>query len=88
MMSHAKRTPNRPLASGQQPAKKFANALVSEILYREEFPSPTATETLMTRTDILQRLQTIKEKGTQALRLLESKPLSVDTQTEIRSLAQ
>src|SRR5260370_32986384 len=44
--------------------------------------------TLMTRTEILQRLQTIKEKGTQALRLLESKPLSVDTQTEIRSLAQ
>ena len=42
----------------------------------------------MTRTEILQRLQTIKEKGTQALRLLESKPLSVDTQTEIRSLAQ
>jgi hypothetical protein len=42
----------------------------------------------MTRTEILQRLQTIKEKGTQALRLLGSKPLSVDTQTEIRSLAQ
>jgi len=42
----------------------------------------------MTRTEILQRLQTIKEKGTQALRLLESKPLSVDTQTEIRRLAQ
>ena len=42
----------------------------------------------MTRTEILQRLQTIKEKGTQALRLLESKPLSVDSQTEIRSLAQ
>ena len=42
----------------------------------------------MTRTEILQRLQMIKEKGTQALRLLESKPLSVDTQTEIRSLAQ
>ena len=49
--------------------------------------SPT-TETLMTRAEILQRLQTIKEKGTQALRLLESKPLSVDTQAEIRSLAQ
>jgi hypothetical protein len=42
----------------------------------------------MTRTEILQRLQTIKEKGIQALKLLESKPLSVDTQTEIRSLAQ
>ena len=42
----------------------------------------------MTRTEILQRLQTIKEKGTQALRLLESKPLSADPQTEIRSLAQ
>src|ERR1700731_2188443 len=42
----------------------------------------------MTRTEILQRLQTIKEKGTQALRLLESKPLSVDTKTEIRNLAQ
>ncbi len=42
----------------------------------------------MTRTEILQRLQTIKDKGTQALRLLESKPLSVDTQAEIRSLTQ
>jgi hypothetical protein len=42
----------------------------------------------MTRAEILLRLQTIRDKGTQALRLLESKPLSVDTQTEIRSLAQ
>ena len=42
----------------------------------------------MTRTEILQRLQTIKDKGTQALKLLESKPLSSDTQAEIRSLAQ
>jgi hypothetical protein len=42
----------------------------------------------MTRTEILQRLQTIKDKGTQALKLLESKPLSVDTQAEIRSLVQ
>ncbi len=42
----------------------------------------------MTRTEILQRLQTIKDKGIQALKLLESKPLSVDTQAEIRSLVQ
>ena len=42
----------------------------------------------MTRTKILQRLQTIKDKGTQALKLLESKPLSVEAQAEIRSLAQ
>jgi hypothetical protein len=42
----------------------------------------------MTRTELLRRLQTIKDKGTQALKLLESKPLSVDTQAEIRSLAQ
>jgi hypothetical protein len=42
----------------------------------------------MTRTEILQRLQTIKDKGTQALKLLESKPLSIDTQAEIRSLTQ
>ena len=42
----------------------------------------------MTRTEILQRLQTIKDKGTQALKLLESKPLSVEAQAEIRSLAQ
>src|SRR5258708_19397523 len=42
----------------------------------------------MTRTEILQRLQTIKDKGTRALKLLESKPLSVDTEAEIRSLAQ
>jgi sugar-specific transcriptional regulator TrmB len=36
----------------------------------------------------LQRLQTIKDKATRALRLLESKPLSVATQGEIRNLAQ
>ena len=42
----------------------------------------------MTRTEILQRLQTIKDKGTQALRLLELKPLSLDTQVEIRNLTQ
>ena len=42
----------------------------------------------MTRTEILQRLQTIKDKGTQALKLLESKPLSVEAQAEIRSLTQ
>jgi hypothetical protein len=42
----------------------------------------------MTRTEILQRLQTIKDKGTQALKLLESKPISVEAQAEIRSLAQ
>src|ERR1700738_457683 len=42
----------------------------------------------MTRTEILQRLQTIKDKGTQALKLLESKPLSAETQAEIRGLAQ
>jgi hypothetical protein len=41
----------------------------------------------MTRMEILLRLQTIKEKGAHALRLLESEPLSVDTQAEIRSLA-
>jgi len=32
---------------------------------------------IMTRAEILQRLQTIKNKETQALKLLESKPLSV-----------
>ena len=42
----------------------------------------------MTRTEILQRLQTIKDKGAQALKLLESKPLSVDAQADIRGLAQ
>jgi hypothetical protein len=42
----------------------------------------------MTRTEILQRLQTIQDKGTQALKLLGSKPLSADTQAEIRSLAR
>lgn len=41
----------------------------------------------MTRAEILLRLQTIKDKGTKALKLLESKPLSIDTQAEIRSLA-
>ena len=42
----------------------------------------------MTRTEILQGLQTITDKETQALKLLESKPLSVEAQAEIRSLAQ
>jgi hypothetical protein len=42
----------------------------------------------MTPTEILQRLQTIKGKGVQALKLLELKPLSVDAEAEIRSLAQ
>ena len=42
----------------------------------------------MTRTEILLRLQTIRDKGIQALKLLESKPLSIDTQNEIRQLAQ
>jgi hypothetical protein len=42
----------------------------------------------MTRAEILQRLQTIKDKGTQALKLLESTPLSADTEAEIRGLAQ
>jgi hypothetical protein len=42
----------------------------------------------MTRTEILQRLQMIKDKGTQALKLLDSTPLSADTEAEIRGLAQ
>jgi len=42
---------------------------------------------IMTRAEILQRLQTIKDKGTSPIGPLESKPLSVDTQAEIRSLA-
>ena len=42
----------------------------------------------MTRDEIMQRLQTIKDKGNRALRLLESKPLSAATQTEIQSLAR
>jgi hypothetical protein len=42
----------------------------------------------MTRAEILQRLQTIKDKGTQALKLLDSTPLSADTEAEIRGLAQ
>jgi hypothetical protein len=42
----------------------------------------------MTRTEVLQRLQTIRDKATRALRLLESKPLSLATQAEIRRLTQ
>jgi hypothetical protein len=42
----------------------------------------------MTRDEILQRLQTIKDKGTRALRLLESKPLSAAAQIEIQNLAR
>jgi hypothetical protein len=41
----------------------------------------------MTRDEILQRLQTIKDKGSRA-RLLESKPLSAAAQAEIQSLAR
>jgi hypothetical protein len=40
----------------------------------------------MTRAEILQRLQTIKDKGTQALKLLELTPLSIEAQAEIRNL--
>jgi hypothetical protein len=36
----------------------------------------------------LQRLQTIKDKGTRALRRLESKPLSAEAQAEVQSLAR
>src|ERR1700720_777811 len=42
----------------------------------------------MTRDEILQRLQTIKDKGSKALRLLESKPLPAAAQAEIQSLAR
>ena len=42
----------------------------------------------MTRAEVLQRLQTIRDKGTRALGLLETKPLSITSQAEIRSLAQ
>lgn len=42
----------------------------------------------MTRDEILQRLQTIKDKGTRALRLLDSKPLSAAAQVEIQGLAR
>jgi hypothetical protein len=42
----------------------------------------------MTRDEILQRLQTIKDKGNRALLLLESKPQSATTQAEIQGLAR
>jgi hypothetical protein len=42
----------------------------------------------MTRAEDLLKLPTIKDTGAKALELLDSKPLSVDTQTEIRMLAQ
>lgn len=42
----------------------------------------------MTRDEVLQRLQTIKDKGSRALRLLESKPLSAAAQAEIQSLVR
>jgi hypothetical protein len=42
----------------------------------------------MTRDEILQRLQSIKDKGNKALRLLESKPLSAAAQAEIQGLAR
>jgi hypothetical protein len=42
----------------------------------------------MTRDEVLQRLQTIEDKGSRALRLLESKPLSAAAEAEIQSLAR
>ena len=42
----------------------------------------------MTRDEILQRLQTIKDKGNMALRLLESKTLTATAQADIQSLAR
>jgi uncharacterized protein (DUF608 family) len=43
------------------------------------------TETIMKRAEILQQLQTIKDKAIRALKLLESKPLAVEN---MRSVAQ
>jgi hypothetical protein len=77
----------KELASCDEP-KDARTPLSRDIIVRTiPFPDPI-TETIMTRTEILQRLQTIKDKGTQALKLLESMPFSVDAQAEIRSLAQ
>ena len=42
----------------------------------------------MTRDEILQRLQTIKDKGNMALRLLESKTLTATAQADIQSLTR
>jgi hypothetical protein len=42
----------------------------------------------MKRDELLERLQTIKDKGNRALHLLESKPLSLEAQAEIQSLAR
>jgi hypothetical protein len=42
----------------------------------------------MTRTEILLRLQLVKDKGIEALRLLESEPRSIHTQAEIRDLVR
>lgn len=41
----------------------------------------------MTRQEILERLQSIKDKGNEALKLLGSKPLSAEDKTQIQSLA-
>lgn len=42
----------------------------------------------MTREETLQRLQVIRDKGSRALRLLESKPLTDAALAEIQSLAR
>src|ERR1700679_339398 len=42
----------------------------------------------MIRTEILLRLQLVKDKGIEALRLLESEPFSIHTQAEIRDLVR
>jgi hypothetical protein len=42
----------------------------------------------MTRTEALNRLQVIMSKGSEALLLLESQPLTADRQSEIRELTR
>jgi hypothetical protein len=42
----------------------------------------------MTRDEVSKRLKTIKDKGSRALQLLESKPLSAAAEAEIQSLAR
>jgi hypothetical protein len=42
----------------------------------------------MTRQEILDRLQSIRDKGNEALRLLETNPLSPEAKTEIQSLTR
>ena len=77
------------LKYGDQQGPRGQNIRLRDTMARGSTPLiEPPLRTRMTRDEILLRLQTIKDKGTRALQLLDSKPLSVVEQAEIQSLAR